>query len=89
MSDLKKTVTEAKVKAGAFGVLVVALVGQSLLAGTVTDYIPQLPDALEVTAYSLVAAGASWFGGWIKRSVSGKLSQSTIDAARAEVGKRI
>jgi hypothetical protein len=85
MTNYSKTVTEAKTKASAFTVLVVALVGQSLLAGTVTDFIPKLPDSLEVTGYSLVAAGAAWFGGWIKKSVSGKLAQSTIDAARREV----
>ena len=89
MSDFKKTVTEAKVKASALGVLVVSLVGQSLLAGTVTDYIPSLPDALEVSAYSLVAAGSAWLFGFIKKNVEGKLAQSTIDAARKEVGKRI
>ena len=89
MSDFKKTVTEAKVKASALGVLVVSLVGQSLLAGTVTDFVPKLPDFLEVGAYSVIAAGAAWLAGYVKKNVVGKLAQSTIDAARKEVGKRI
>ena len=80
--------TELKVKAAAIAVLIVTVVGQGLLAGTVTDFVPQLPDVLEVAAYGLIASGVAWLAGFQKKNVEGKLSQSTIDAVEAELHRR-
>ncbi len=81
-------VTEAKVKSAAFAVLIVAVIGQGVLAGTVTDYVPSLPDVLEVPAYSLIASAVAWVAGFVKRNVSGKLAPSTIEAVEVELRKR-
>lgn len=86
---MAKNVTELKVKASALAVLAVSLVGQGLLAGTVTDYVPQLPDFLEVGAYSLIASGIAWLAGFCTKNVAGKLAPSTMEAVQREVGKRI
>lgn len=89
MTNYGKSATEAKTKASALAVLIVGLIGQGILAGTVTDFVPKLPDFLEVGAYSAIAAGAAWIVGYVKKSVAGKLSQSTLDAARREVPGKI
>jgi len=80
--------TELKVKAAALAVLIASIIGQGLLAGTVTDFVPGLPDFLEVGAYSLIASGVAWLAGFQKKNVEGKLSQSTIDAVEAELKRR-
>lgn len=81
------SVTEVKVKAGALAALAASVIGTSLLAGTVTDFVPNLPDALEVAAYSLINAGIVWLAGFRARSVAGKLAPSTIEAAERELRK--
>lgn len=81
------SVTEVKVKAGALAALAASVIGTSLLAGTVTDFVPSLPDAMEVAAYSLINAGIVWLAGFRARSVAGKLAPSTIEAAERELRK--
>jgi hypothetical protein len=80
--------TELKTKAAALASLVVVLVGQGLLAGTVTDFVPSLPDWLEVGAYGLIASGVTWLGGYFRSNVAGKLSESTIKAVQEELARR-
>lgn len=81
--------TELKVKAAALAALVTTLVGASLLAGQVTDFVPVLPDWLEVPAYSLIEAGLVFLAAYRKKNVAGKLAPSTVAAAEAEVRRRI
>lgn len=88
MNDVKKSITEAKVKAGALMALAVGLIGQGLLAGTVTDYVPALPDFVEVPAYSLIASALVWIAGFVRSSVAGKLAPSTVAAVEAELHNR-
>lgn len=88
MSD-RDRVTEAKTKASALAVLAVALIGQGVLAGTVTDYVEKLPDAFEVGAYSLILAVIAWLAGWAKSSVAGKLAPSTITAVQETIPNQI
>lgn len=83
------SVTEVKVKAGALAALAVSVIGTSVLAGTVTDFVPNLPDVLEVAAYSLINAGLVWLVGFRARSVAGKLSPSTQAALETELQRRV
>lgn len=80
--------TELKVKAGALAALAVSVIGTTLLTSTVTDFVPSLPDALEVAAYSLINAGLVWLAGWRARNVAGKLAPSTIEAVEEELRQR-
>ena len=84
----KVNVTELKVKAAALTALAVSVLGTSFLAGTVTDFVPALPDLLEVPAYSLIASGLVWLAGFKTKNVDGKLAPSTIEAVRRELNKR-
>lgn len=83
---IKVNVTELKVKAAALAALAVSVIGGSLLAGTATDFVETLPDWAEVAGFSLIQAGLVWLAGWKTRNVTGKLAQSTIDAAEKELG---
>lgn len=67
--------------------LVVGLVGQGTLAGTVTDYVPSLPDFIEVPAYSLIATALVWLAGFVKKN-TGSLAPSTVEAVESELRRR-
>jgi hypothetical protein len=77
-------IVELKVKAAAWAALLLTLAGESLLAGTVTDFVPSLPDWVEVPAYSLITAATVFLAGFRTRNVTGRLSPSTVEAAEKE-----
>lgn len=83
MSTIKETATEVKVKAAAVGALVTSLVVNSILAGTVTDFVSKnIPDAFEVGTLGLIAGAVTFVSGWATKNVSGKLAPSTIAAVQ-------
>lgn len=80
-------IVELKVKAAAWAALLLTLAGETVLASTVTDFVPALPDVLEVPAYSLIASAVVWLAGFRTRNVEGRLAPSTVEAAQKEFGR--
>jgi hypothetical protein len=79
---------ELKVKSAAWAALLVTLAGETILGTTVTDFVPSLPDWLEVPAYSLITSGVVFLAAFRRKNVAGKLAPSTIEAAEAEFRKQ-
>ncbi len=84
--------TELKVKAATWATFVVSLLGLTVLEWGTTDLIPALPASLNwlgpIIGASITAA-TSWVGGYFKRSRPDSLSESTVEAIRVWLGKRL
>lgn len=72
--------TERKTKAASVATFVGSTVLLSVLATVDTDMINQLPDWLEVPAYSLIVSAVAWLTGHQTRHRPGSMSRSAVEA---------
>jgi hypothetical protein len=72
---------EEKTKAGALATLAGAFILFTVLSSVTTDMIASWPDWVETPLYSLILAGASFAGAYLKSHKPGRLSLSALRAA--------